>query len=79
MKEAFQYVPVLKTLKAILNQPEVLAEVCLSMHNISPRIFSLGMGGRGQEGEEVNQVLEGYSLGEKHLTWRFRSGCTCSL
>ena len=27
VKESFQYVPILETLKALLNQPDVLAEV----------------------------------------------------
>ena len=28
VKETFQYIPILKTLKALLNEPDVLTEVC---------------------------------------------------
>jgi hypothetical protein len=45
VKESFQYVPILETLKALLNQPDVLAEVyqlCFSctVHMVLKR-FSL--------------------------------------
>ena len=30
VKESFQYIPILETLKALLNHPDILAEVILS-------------------------------------------------